>query len=666
MPKRPEEEIKNAGRQPTNEEQMQRRQSRPQPTLEEAAAEAMAARREQALLQPQDAGAYPTMGPGENGSVSGFSVIDEVIKKEDVQKAGVILLRYKQGKANLEHRIVENEQWYKLRHWNEIRDKQNEVQPTSAWLLNAILNKHADALDNMPGPTILPREAADEEEAKILTSIVPVILKRNKFEKTYDDVSLYKIKNGTGVYGVMWDKERENGLGDIAVTRIDLLNLFWEPGVMDIQRSPHLFNVELINNEQLLGQYPQLAGKLSTPTIDVAKYVYDDSVDTSEKSVVVDWYYKRRNGARTILHYCKFVNDEILYASENDPQLRERGWYDHGLYPFVFDTLYPMEGSPAGFGYVDIGRSPQVYIDRLGKSILENALANTRPRSFIRNDGGVNEAEYADLTQDLVHVDGGLGEDSIRPIEGKPLQGMYFEVLQGKIEELKETCGNRDVSNGGAPASITAASAVAALQEASSKLSRANGKQTYRAYADMITMIIELIRQFYDLPRTFRIVGLNGAVEYVTYTNERMKAQPFAMQFGIPEMEQMLRKPEFDIEVAAQRASAYSRMSQNELALQFLSAGLFNPAMADQAMLCIGMMDFDKKDELLQKIQANGMMYQKAMAAAMAAGGMPGGAPAGGPAKMPEEKNSVSGGEAGESPVTKKAREATAERTIPR
>ena len=74
-----------------------------------------------------------------------------------------------------------------------------------------------------------------------------------------------------------------------------------------------------------------------------------------------------------------------------------------------------------------------------------------------------------------------------------------------KIDELKETTGNRDISTGGTTSGVTAASAIAAMQEAGSKLSRDNSKAAYRAYRKIINMVIERIRQFYDLPRCFRI-----------------------------------------------------------------------------------------------------------------------------------------------------------------
>ena len=50
-------------------------------------------------------------------------------------------------------------------------------------------------------PNILPREKNDKEEAERLTSIIPCILKNNHFKRTYSEVALEKLKNGTGVYG---------------------------------------------------------------------------------------------------------------------------------------------------------------------------------------------------------------------------------------------------------------------------------------------------------------------------------------------------------------------------------------------------------------------------------------------------------------------------------
>ena len=635
----------------TLDEMQMHRQSAPRPEAQDEAQRMMAMRQ----------GSLPS--PAVAGVQDGFSALAARIGVEQIREANNTLQKYKQGKANLEQRIIDNEQWYKLRHWECMRDKKQQVQPTSAWLFNSLANKHADAMDNFPSPNILPREEGDKGEAEMLSSIIPVILEQNDFEETYDNVQDYRLKSGTGVYGIFWDNEKMNGLGDISILKADLINLFWEPGITDIQRSRHLFHVELADNDLLEQEYPQLRGKLSSSSIDLSKYVYDDTVDTSTKSAVVDWYYKKRQNGRNVLHYCKYVNDVVLFATENDPEMAERGWYDHGQYPFVFDPLFSMEGTPCGFGYIDVGKDTQAYIDRANQAIMQNMLANAKPRHFIRSDGSVNEAEYADTTKDFIHVDGSLGQDSILPVQGKPLNNVYIEVLHDKIDELKETTGNRDISTGGTTSGVTAASAIAAMQEAGSKLSRDNNKASYRAFRKVVLMVIELIRQFYDLPRCFRIIGENGTARFVEYSNANLQPQMQGIEMGV---DMGYRLPLFDVEITAQKASPYSKMSQNELALQFFGAGFFNPQMSDQALACLEMMDFDRKQGIMQRIAQNGMMYKAAMMMMQQqmAPGVSGGTEES--AEETVEKTEALGGDGGgEAANTKKARQRVADSTSP-
>ena len=627
--------------------------------------------------------ALQSAGLTSDGLIDGTRVLKQVIGEKEVAKAQITLLKYKQGKANLEARIVENEQWYKLRHWDCMNAKtDDEVEPASAWLFNCIANKHADAMDNFPAPNILPREKDDKGEAEMLTSVVPVILEQCDFEQVYSDVQYYKLKMGTGVYGVFWDSTRLNGLGDVAVRKVDLINLFWEPGITDIQCSRNIFHVELADNDILLASYPQLSGKLGSSVIDTKKYIYDDTVDTSEKSLVVDWYYKKNVNGRTVLHYCKYCNGVVLYASENNEDTCERGWYDHGMYPFIFDVLFPFEGTPAGFGYIDVGKNPQKFIDIGDRAIQKNLIANSTPRYFINSNGDVNESEFADWTTPLVHVTGALGQDSVIPIQVKSLGGVYLNVLNGKIDELKETTGNRDISTGGTTSGVTAASAIAAMQEAGSKLSRDTNKASYRAFKKLCYMIVELIRQFYDISRCFRILGNDGTERYVRSSNEAIKPQHQGNDFG---SDRGYRLPVFDIEITAQKQSPYSKMAQNELALQFYKAGFFNPQMADQALACLDIMDFDRKHFIMQKIAENGTMYQQVMQlkqtvmmmaseldrlkgtnmAGQMAMSMQGGSPVPVSGVGSAENSQALGGGEKESSTVKKARQRTADATSP-
>lgn len=577
-------------------------------------------------------------------SVAGQSAVDmrmaaqaEEVKMpigdEEVAKALATLQKYKDDKASLERRIVSNEQWYKSRHWDEMRgmynqgDKKNEQrpEPTSAWLFNSIANKHADIMDNIPMPAILPREPFDQADADTLSEVVPVILERNHFEDTYSHAAWYKLKNGVSITGVFWDSKAENGLGDIQLKKLDVLNVFWEHGISDIQESKNLFIVKLIDNDVAQQRYPQLKDRDMGKAVEVAKYVLDDDVDTSDKTLVVDWYYKKAAGTKTVLHFAKIVGDELVYATENDvirhnpqePSMAERGWYDHGLYPVVFDVLYPEEGTPTGFGYVDIMRSPQMYIDKLDQLVLENTMRNAKTRYFARGDGTVDMDEFADLSKEIVTVNGNDIDRYVKKIETSQIDLQILGYVQYKVDELKETSGNRDVNQGSSSGGVTAAAAISALQEAGNKLSRDFINASYRQYAKVIELVIELIRQFYDVSRNFRIEGPNGMYRFIQYSNAKLKMQGMML----PDGSQGGRKPIFDIKVSAQRKSPFSTLTQNELAKELYGAGFFNPQMAVQALPAIELMEFEGKDKVKEKIQQNyrQFMQQQYMAMQMQA-----------------------------------------------
>ena len=644
-----------------------------------------------------------------------------MIDQNRLRDFGETLQKYKAGKANLERRVVAAENWWKLRNRAEERrmglsDDPADFKSVSGWLHNVIVSKHADAMDAFPEPVVLPREPGDEREAAMLSAVIPCILEQNRFEQVYDRAQWQKLKTGTAAYRVVWDPGKLGGLGDIAVERVDLLNLFWEPGVDDIQKSRYVFYTQLEDGEALCEQYPQLRGKLRGSAFRPTRFSYDDAVDLSGKYAVVEVYYKKGG----VLHYCKYVGDTVLFSTENstsekikdksekmrshaerddfDPaaeafhsslftsenstseKIKDKsekirshaerddfdpaaeggaetfhsslftfhsgpqGLYAHGRYPFVLDPLFPIEGSPCGYGFVDLCRSTQTAIDLMRTAFVKNALVGATPRYFQRLDGSVNEEEFSDLGRALVHVSGNLGEDSLRQIRLEPMSGTYLGVLQSTIAELRETSGNTETAGGVVHSGVTAASAIAALQEASGKGSRDASRASYLAFAEIVELIIELIRQFYDAPRQFRILGADGA-GFVSYSNAGLRpvgeglappvippsdeggapkgrrerlSLPQSAPLTAPSSEGAMvqtiapptpyRLPAFDVKVTAQKRSAYSRLSQNELALQLYRLGLFEPGREQQASECLELMDFDGKDELLRRLDALGKL----------------------------------------------------------
>ena len=532
------------------------------------------------------------------------------IGAEEVARAEQILQKYKVGKAALDQRLVDNELWFRMGHWKNYQNPMMEgkPQPSSGWLFNSIANKHADAMDNYPAPNVLPRAPDDEQTARVLSSVLPVVLEQADYEQVYSDTWWRKLKQGTGVKGVFWDPEQRGGVGEITVRPMNLLMLYWEPGVDDIQASPNFFSLSLEDTDQLTERWPQLEGH-STSALEVPHYLHDGGLDTSGKSVVVDWYYKKRDAeGRRVLHYCKFCNGVVLYASENDPEYAGRGFYDHGQYPFVFDPLFVEEDSPAGFGYIDVMKECQTAIDRMNHAMDENVLLSSKQRYVLSDAAGVNEEELADFSRDIVHVVGRLGDDSFRPLQTTGLQGNSLSYRNSRIEELKEISGNRDMTQGGTAGGVTAASAIAALQEAGSKLSRDMLKSAYRAFAKECYLIIDLMRQFYDEERVFRIIGETGRSEFVHFSGAALRAQALPDVGGV---ELGSREPIFDIVVSAEKKSTFSRLSQNETAKECYQLGFFAPRNADAALAALEMMDFEGIEKVRQRVRQNGTLARQ-------------------------------------------------------
>ncbi len=525
--------------------------------------------------------------------------------------------KYTTGLAPLYERIKSNEEWWRLHNDGEER-KETEIGKDggyvakSSWLANVVISKHADGMDAFPESTILPMEQADVETARTLSKIVPCVLDMAKFRRVWRKVQWRKNRHGAAFYKTVWDRSKHNGLGDISIECVNPLNLAWQPTCSDIQKSPYFFHQEYVDRAVLEARYPQAAGNLASADRIPEFVTHDESRDLTGVATVVECYYKVPTAAavpgvnRNVLHYVVYTGDIVLYASEDDPACREEGWYHHGLYPYHVDVLFPDEDSSVGRGYIDLGKSPQTQIDLLNTAFLKNGMAGALPRWLVSNGVKINLEDLLDTSKVTIPVDGSVDERVLRQVETKPLDGNYLNLRDSLIDELRETTGNTDSSTGNATSGVTAASAIAALQEASGKVSRDANDGSYDVFSDVIKMVIELIRQFYTLPRMFRITGDDGSEQFVPFDNRGLRAQSVPGAGGTADV---LRRPEFDVKVSAQKASPYTRMAQNELALQFYDKGFFDPARAEQAIMCLDMMDFDGRDELIGKIRKNAQIY---------------------------------------------------------
>lgn len=540
----------------------------------------------------------------------------------DFEKMKSCYVQYRASLSGFREQVKQSRLWFKQQQteYKSVTEAgAGRPQSHSGHIFNAIQYKHADLMDNYPAANILPREPKDEESAKVLTEIVPFILERCAFKRTYD-LNLYnKLISGTAAYGVFFNPDAEGGRGDIEVKDVELLNLTWQPDAVSLSESKYIFYDTFMDAEDFCAVYDNLEGVSMQMQYDEQKELAGE--DAYRTVVITDAYYKKlEKDGRRILHFARFSGSRVLFSSEDEGKQFQNGFYAHGEYPFIFDLLNPVPGELTGLGIVDVAKDMQAYIDRLDEAINRKCLICAQDRYFFSENSGVNEDEFLDVSRPLVHVRGSLDETRAAPLNVAQLPHYIVEHRNNKIAELKEITGNRDFSQGGSSGGVTAASAITALQTASDKLVRDAVTFSYIAFEKIVRLVVELIREFYDEPRIFRVVGDDGRNVYRSVSSGELFAGN----------EQSV----FDISLSVEKNNPYQRATHNQLILELNNAGLLNPDNFENASFILKNLNFDGKDKLIRDLEEL-TMKRRQQAEAMqqaqsAAGAQSGGEPQGG------------------------------------
>ena len=523
---------------------------------------------------------------------------------------------------DLKMRLIENERWYRLMQYQKSADKRIP-RCRSGHLFNSILTKHADAMDNYPDVNILPREKNDTELAKTLVGVVSYVLECNDFEGVYSDNWYSKLKT-CACYHVIWDAESNHYQGDIKISKTDLMNLFWQPSVCDIQDSEFVFYHSFMPKHEFVSKYGMVNLELCETVSSADTYYDKDFSFRTEMVLVLDCYYKKyRDDKSSILHFCKFSGDYIFFASEDEKddygkKLYDGGYYEHGEYPFYFDVMYPAEQCVAGFGVCDVLKPMQEYIDSLDSMIQVNNRLVGKPRYVINSNLGISAEEIADVSREIIKTDIPIEQNMLFKLPIDTLPSQVSQSRDSKIAELKEIIGNRDFQQGGTINGVTSGTALSLLQSVGDKLSRDIIKASYRCYKKIILCVIELIRQFYDAKRTIRIVGDDGSFDFIEFDNSPMKNRGFdnganltiaGDDIGVADYDNTTAQaygeeseiPYFDVKLCVQKSNPFSRELGNQTILELCKAGLFNPESFEFNLPILKSLQFEGKDNLIKE-----------------------------------------------------------------
>ncbi|MGN0163730.1 MAG: hypothetical protein ACI4EA_09180 [Candidatus Ornithomonoglobus sp.] len=502
------------------------------------------------------------------------------VSKDLILEACECFRDYSADKEALIDRIKDDEKLYRSWYEKSSRSLKKNFQTSTSFIFSSIENACATSSENFPAANILERSPDGTAVADTLSMIIPVVLDNGGFRKTYKGNIRNKLKYGTSVYSITYNDET----GNIDIRSVDLLDIFVDYNISDIQDSKFIFVVSSVDNDLLRFRYPYYEELFSG---DTTVETLTSNVKMRNRSSVTDCYYKKPDGS---VHMFKACNGKIIDATE-DKDGYERGLYNHGMFPFVFDVMYPVEHCPFGFGMIDIAKATQIEIDKLDKGIVSLILMGAKPRYLAKRNSGIDADSFLNVENPIVEYEGDTS--AVVPIVIKDVNQYYSVYRDTKKDELKELLGNRDFQQGATSGGVTSGTAISILQQSGEKRARMMFDDSYTCFETIVSMVLELLRQFCEEKRVYRTEDAMGQKSFVAFSREMLYKDGVFDNVAL----------EFDIKVTAQKENPYSAEALNALLMQFFTAGMLTDDNLEKALLIFKNMQFEGKEPFLSDIR---------------------------------------------------------------
>jgi hypothetical protein len=512
-------------------------------------------------------------------------------------------------------RLDDNAKLYRGDHWSGMEETAglsisdpNKPRPVTPILTSTVENIKADLSDEYPEAVITPDATTEEGVvlAKVLTPYIRQELEICGFERDYDDITQDLVQDGWACMEIGWDPLLNNGIGGSFIRYIMNKNFMCDPLVSDIQNGRACFKIDKLPKDYFKQHYPDLYPDMNGD----GDMKLDDSFDNFNATNKTT---KQGNSFRFLEAWFRFYDPDtdsykIHFATvaghkvlENSAVDYPNGYYRHGMYPFELARLYRQKGSALGIGVMDLFKDAQRYSDKLDGILMENALRASRPRLAINPDM-VDVDEARDFSKEVIEVNNGMIGQACQWFETSPLPSYIMNYIQLIRDGIKQESGANDQSRGQTGGGVTAASAITALQEASTKRSRLEARALHYAFKRAVSMQIAVLRDKADVTRTI-CVTLGGNMVPLPFDKRSLVLLTDGVETPI----------DFLVSIKTARQTKYSKMSHNELWLQMM--GYLRDS-ADPTIMLEGL-DFDEKEHLLdcvRRAQNGGMLnLQKQM-----------------------------------------------------
>lgn len=380
----------------------------------------------------------------------------------------------------------------------------------------------ADQMDNMPEAVLMPERPELQEAAEDMTDVVRFVLNQNGYEGTLHRRRVEDYLIGTALTQIVWDRDADDGHGDVALIRWPVEAFLWDPAADDIQDGRANIKVSWHPLSWFVAHYPDAAQYIGEEEGQYSGVGLSDALQALNgdegRAMLMEYWYRRYDATK------KKYTINVAYFAGGALLEHKKDVYKHGLYPFVMEPFDYIEGKPVGDGLVGQLRPEMQYINRYAHYIDENLRMAAKNRLLVRKNAQLDVEALADFDQNIIEGQN-IDEESVRWFQSKPLPNMVTQQMLQFQTDMKQDSGQSQWTRGETAGGVTAAAAISALQEAGGKITREHTQMLNQGFKKIVEQILWLVCQFYTDKKERMITGKDGKSRLVMMSAEHLRGE---------------------------------------------------------------------------------------------------------------------------------------------
>lgn len=387
----------------------------------------------------------------------------------------------------------------------------NRVRPTVRTELSRMTSQK-------PMASVKPASAEDEDiiSAEAGEAVWEYISEEKGFDAAFKQAAFWTSTCGIGYVKIAWDSEADDQQmddtiqGDFCFSAPTPFHIFVPDHLeVDLQRQPFVLHAYTMGLEEVKDRFGDKLDPNLKPSVVGTNEIFEtrylnlvgtESNAKPDSALVIEAWIKPGasnlfpKGGMVIL-----VDSTIVYTSDEGIP------YDHGKFPFVKIDNVPS-GSYFSTSTIEDLIPIQKEINRSRSQTVENRNATAKAGYFVQ-EGSIDINRWTSKPGQLIPIKPGFKEPV--PIPVPPMPAYISEERQEMLRDWEDMSGQHQVSKGGAPSGVTAATAINFLQERDDSFMATVFDSIEEATEEAASQSLQLAVQYWDEQRMIKATGMD-------------------------------------------------------------------------------------------------------------------------------------------------------------